>query len=61
MPMSNLGPDDFDEDAQPCMCSCDRWFDLKEGNACGSCLTVFCNKCVDEPFDNCFTCEDHFC
>ena len=48
---------DFDEDSQPCPCCCGEWFDLPDGNPCGSCKTLFCENCVDEPFDRCPGCK----
>ena len=53
-----MGIEDFDEDSQPCLCPCGEWFDLDEGNPCGSCKKVFCEECVDEPFEDCNYCKD---
>jgi len=50
--------EDFDEDSQPCSCSCGEWFDLNDGNPCGSCKRLFCEDCLDEPFEDCPGCKD---
>jgi hypothetical protein len=49
----------FDEDSQPCVCSCGEMFDLEEGNTCGTCFKIFCEDCVEEPFDLCKSCDDN--
>lgn len=52
-----MEPDGFDEDSQPCLCPCGNWFDLTDGNPCGTCSKVFCEDCVEAPFNNCEGCE----
>lgn len=50
--------EDFDEDSEICFCSCGNAFDLHDGNPCLRCNTIFCEECVDEPFDVCPGCRD---
>jgi hypothetical protein len=41
----------------PCLCDqCGKWFDLERGNGCRGCKTVYCPKCVKEPFALCRSC-----
>lgn len=53
----------LDFEAMPVRCDCGEWFDLLDGNGCGTCKKVFCCNCVKEPFDLCENCqseEDYF-
>ncbi len=49
---------EFDEDSMPCHCTCGRMFDLNDGNPCGECKTIFCEDCLEEPFDTCKGCSN---
>jgi len=42
----------------PCRCDlCGDWFDLNDGNGCKVCHQVYCEDCLEEPFDTCKNCE----
>ena len=44
---------------EPCLCDyCGSWFDLCDGNGCGSCNKVLCEKCLPDPFDDCYDCRN---
>jgi len=52
--------EDYELMDEPCMCvSCGAWFDLKEGNPCFQCKQIFCDQCLEEPFDTCERCADN--
>ncbi len=43
----------------PCQCEiCGEWFELNDGNPCGVCKKIYCDECLDEPFDTCLDCRE---
>lgn len=41
----------------PCQCDCGKWFDLNDGNPCDLCNKIYCNSCLESPFDTCGRCK----
>lgn len=41
----------------PCQCSCRQFFDLNDGHTCDGCYQIFCDGCIEEPFDLCPDCQ----
>ena len=42
----------------PCVCRCGEFFDLNDGNPCRSCKEIWCEDCLEQPFEDCPNCVE---
>lgn len=51
-------PEDIAAMEMPCQCNCGEFFNLNDGNPCGSpgCGAIMCHECIPEPWADCPAC-----